>query len=153
MMNVLFVENSALHNFQVIVAIFSLGTAAITKFDRIPIHGAGVIYQGFYMFDKRLSIPKLCYLCKAVIPSSSSYIELLVGISKENPSWDAQGVIQVQVIVQFYEQGAVLSKNAFDAMGYTRNNTKYFCCDKIAIEVRRTIFVESSVVSVKKSKL
>ncbi|CBK21566.2 uncharacterized protein [Blastocystis hominis] len=98
----------------VIVALFSLGTATITKFDRIPIHGAGVIYQGFYMFDKRLSIPK----------SSSSYIELLVGISKENPSWDAQGVIQ----------GAVLSKEAFEAMGYVRNNTKYFCCDKIAIQ-------------------
>ena len=78
-----------------------------------------------------------------MIRSSSSYIELLVGISKENPSWDAQGVIQVCVVILLYEEGAVLSKDAFEAMGYIQNNTKYFCCDKIAIQVHgRVSFLE-----------
>ena len=98
--------------FTVVITVLAIACASITKFEQLPINGASVMHQGFYMFDKRLAVPN----------SSPSYIELLIKVAKENKSQDAHGTIQ----------GVVLSKAAFDAMGYEKNNTKMYCCDKNA---------------------
>lgn len=78
-----------------------LTESLITKYESIPINSASLMYQKYYMFDKKTSPATTLRLALSLIYSSigdgQSYLEVSLDITKNNPEAHSQGVIEVIV--------------------------------------------------------
>ena len=91
-----------------------LTSALITKYDPIQINSASIIYQKYYMFDKK-STP-----ASNNIGNGQSFIELNFEVKKNIPDLHSRGTIEAYIATEEF----------FNHIGYVNNGAKIACCDE-----------------------
>ncbi|KAK8826239.1 hypothetical protein WA538_001381, partial [Blastocystis sp. DL] len=89
------------------------------KYDPLVVHSGALIYQGFYMYDKKSS-PR-----SGPPGNGESFIEMVFNMTKHDKNSFAYGDVEA----------IIASDKFFSALGYMENGKQMVCCDAKAIDM------------------